>query len=112
MGAKGVNNASDVKQVQDKLLELGFLAPEEHKQEQTILIINAKLKDEDKLKTNQILLTIKAIKAYEKAVLYAAKPTGLISKQGLIINYLNIHRKNPNQLEIELVRIWFRLKVT
>jgi hypothetical protein len=107
VGAKGPNVVSDLKMVQDRLKELGFLSATDFATENTALLKT--LKATDKVDASKIPGTISAIKEYERVVLYQVssskynKPTGQIAKAGDIVGMMNAQQAAPTTTEMDAV---------
>jgi hypothetical protein len=99
VGAKGPNVVSDLKEIQAKLLEMGFLPSEDQMLEGVTLLKNRK--DTDKVAAKNIPKTIEAIKRYQRVVEYrndkSNKPTGQISPDGTSLALMNAQITAPTQ---------------
>lgn len=107
VGAKGPNIVSDLKVIQDRLVDTGFLLAADKAAEGDTLLKD--LKDTDKVDADKIPKTIAAIKEYERVVLYKTsstkynKPTGQISPGSDAITLMNAQIANPTTTELTAI---------
>ncbi|HKP03811.1 MAG TPA: DUF4157 domain-containing protein [Chthoniobacterales bacterium] len=107
VGVNGPNVVTDLKQIQAKLLEMGFLSPTDYTLEGVTLL--KELKDTDKVGAKNIPKTIAAIKQYQRVVEYRDdtskynKPTGQISLTGISLSLMNAQIAAPTQTELTAI---------
>ncbi|HVD96889.1 MAG TPA: hypothetical protein VNB90_01710 [Cytophagaceae bacterium] len=92
--SKAKNRRSDVKQVQDQLLYLGYLSQENYTKEKADTV-----KPDELIKQENLKATIVAIKLFQTTVLSQKKPNGNISPGGNTEEYLNTAVKIPTEAE-------------
>ncbi|MDB5033588.1 MAG: LysM repeat-containing protein [Chlorobi bacterium] len=107
VGAKGPNVVSDLKAIQGRLLEMGFLATADKTTEGDTLLKD--LKDTDVVTAASIPKTIDAIREYERVVQYQIgssrynRPTGQISPGGSSLALMNAQIAKPTATELAAI---------
>ncbi|NME67786.1 hypothetical protein [Flammeovirga aprica] len=108
VGAGGANLVSDVKKIQKKLMNLGFLS-EGCFDEESVDLFKEK-KDTDKVKDTDIPHTIEAIKSYEATVEYVGyadsrkKPSGKVTPAGKTLQLMNIQKASVSETQLNAIK--------
>lgn len=101
VGGKGPNVVSDLKQIQARLLQMGYFSAADYTAESVTLLKD--LMATDKVAAASIPRTVEAIKTLQRTAEYADKPTGQISPTGTSLALMNAQIAQPTAADLTAI---------